>query len=94
MSALPNRGNKKVSIHTLVILLLMALLPFNYAIAEKGESIMFQPTAHPFTNAPQAVDNQAEKCQQMAKRIEKLKGKPQRRHAALERYRLACTDKP
>ncbi|MCW4329561.1 MAG: hypothetical protein N0C89_04820 [Candidatus Thiodiazotropha endolucinida] len=24
---------------------------------------------------------------------EALKGKPQRRHAALERYRLMCTDK-
>jgi molecular chaperone GrpE (heat shock protein) len=43
--------------------------------------------------AQQENDEEAEKCTQLAKQIKALKGKPQRRHAALERYRLMCTDK-
>ena len=76
----------------LLFLPLGLIIPDN-AIAEKGESIMFQPTEHPFMEAPQKSDDNAGKCTQLAKQIEALKGKPQRRHAALERYRLMCTDK-
>lgn len=63
------------------------------AIAERGESIMFEPKDHPFTQAPQVTEDEAEKCAQLTKQIEALKGKPQRRHAAMERYRLSCSDK-
>jgi hypothetical protein len=61
-------------------------------MAEKGESIMFQPKEHPFMEAPQEINDEAEKCAQLAQQIEALKGKPQRRHAAQERYRIMCTD--
>ncbi|MES9992354.1 MAG: hypothetical protein ABW098_10400 [Candidatus Thiodiazotropha sp.] len=53
---------------------------------------MFEAKQHPFTQAPQAEESKAEDCAQLAKEIEALKGKPQRRHAALERYRLKCSN--
>ncbi|MEW8681551.1 MAG: hypothetical protein AB2536_06565 [Candidatus Thiodiazotropha endolucinida] len=62
-------------------------------MAEKGQSIMFQPKEHPFMEPPKEADDEAAQCTQLAKQIEALKGKPQRRHAALERYRFMCTDK-
>ncbi|PVV15646.1 MAG: hypothetical protein B6D82_03100 [gamma proteobacterium symbiont of Ctena orbiculata] len=62
-------------------------------MTEKGDSIMFAPKEHPFTQAPQAEEGEAERCAQLANEIEALKGRPQRRHAALERYRLICSDK-
>ncbi|MEW8316530.1 MAG: hypothetical protein AB2669_06560 [Candidatus Thiodiazotropha endolucinida] len=55
-------------------------------MAEKGQSIMFQPEEHPFMEPPNEADDEAAQCTQLAKQIEALKGKPQRRHAALERY--------
>jgi hypothetical protein len=63
-------------------------------MAEKGDSIMFQPKDHPFMETPRENVDKTDKCAQLTKQIEALKGKPQRRHAALERYRLMCTDKP
>ncbi|MCU7935182.1 MAG: hypothetical protein KZQ99_09915 [Candidatus Thiodiazotropha sp. (ex Dulcina madagascariensis)] len=81
-------------IHPIIILLFMALLPVDGAFAEKGESVMFEPKQHPFTQVPRETEDPDEKCRQLAKRIASLKGKPQRRHAALERYRLTCTDRP
>jgi hypothetical protein len=76
----------------LSLLLLLWLITLNSVAAERGESIMFQPKDHPFVEAPQANDDKAAKCAQMVKQIEALKGKPQRRKAALERYRLMCID--
>lgn len=76
-----------------ITLLLLLFGTLHVALAEKGESIMFQPKEHPFTQAPQASDEEAGECPRLAKQIEALKGKPQRRHAALERYRLICSDK-
>lgn len=76
-----------------LLLLPLGLGTLNNAMADRGDSIMFQPKEHPFLEAPQKSDLDAEKCAQLAKQIETLKGKPQRRHAALERYRLMCTDK-
>jgi hypothetical protein len=75
------------------MLLILLFGTFDIALAEKGESVMFQPKEHPFTQAPQEIDDEAGECARLAKRIESLKGKPQRRHAALERYRLICLEK-
>ena len=72
------------------ILLFVLFLPAAALFAEKGESVMFEPTQHPFTEAPPDADNQADKCQQLVRQIEELKGKPQRRHAAMERHKLEC----
>ncbi|MES9813700.1 MAG: hypothetical protein ABW150_08095 [Candidatus Thiodiazotropha sp.] len=40
---------------------------------------MFQPKQHPFMEPPKEADDEAAQCTQLAKRIEALKGKPQRR---------------
>lgn len=77
----------------LSLVLILAFAALDNALAEKGQSIMFQPKEHPFMEPPKEADDEAAQCTQLAKRIEALKGKPQRRHAALERYRLMCTDK-
>lgn len=77
----------------LTVLSLLLLGAVAETMAEKGDSIMFAPKEHPFTQAPQAEEEQAERCARLATEIEALKGKPQRRHAALERYRLSCTEK-
>jgi hypothetical protein len=37
-----------------------------------------------------SADEQAEHCIQLHNRIEELKGRPQRRNAAIQRYRLEC----
>ncbi|MES9828423.1 MAG: hypothetical protein ABW201_09180 [Candidatus Thiodiazotropha sp.] len=77
----------------LSLVLILAFAALDNALAEKGQSIMFQPKEHPFMEPPKEVDDEAAQCAQLAKQIEALKGKPQRRHAARERYRLMCTDK-
>lgn len=77
----------------ILLILLLGVIPLSKAVAERGESIMFEPKEHPFTEAPQEKSGEAEQCTELAKRIESLKGKPQHRHAALERYRLTCSDK-
>ena len=81
---MPNRIN--------TILLFALLLTGADLFAEKGESVMFEPTQPPFTETPLNTDDQAEKCQQLLRRIEELKGKPQRRHAAMERHKLECVN--
>lgn len=77
----------------LSLVLILTFTALDSAMAEKGQSIMFQPEEHPFMEPPNEADDEAAQCTQLAKQIEALKGKPQRRHAALERYRLMCTDK-
>ncbi|MCG7872915.1 MAG: hypothetical protein N0C81_11345 [Candidatus Thiodiazotropha lotti] len=74
----------------LMLLLTLLLLPLSSAIAERGESVMFKPKAHPFTEPPPKQLSEAEKCQQLQQQIEALKGKPQRRHAVIERHKKAC----
>jgi hypothetical protein len=59
-------------------------------LAERGDSIMFESKQHTFTTPPPKEKSQAEKCQQLLKEIEALKGKPQRRHAVIERHKLMC----
>ncbi|MBV2122817.1 MAG: hypothetical protein KUF74_15340 [Candidatus Thiodiazotropha sp. (ex Ctena orbiculata)] len=74
----------------LILLLTLFALPLGNAIAERGESVMFEPKAHPFTEPPPEQQSEAEKCQQLQQQIEALKGKPQRRHAAIERHKKSC----
>ena len=76
----------------LIPLLTLLLLPLSSAAAERGESVMFEPKAHPFTELPPKQQSEAEKCQQLQQQIEALKGKPQRRHAAIERHKKACLE--
>jgi hypothetical protein len=77
----------------LILFSLLGLIALSNASAQRGESIMFKPQEHPSTKPPQSNEGKAGECTRLAKQIEALKGKPQRRHAALERYRLLCSDK-
>jgi hypothetical protein len=81
----------KLSILLLFCLVGMAIS--SNAVAQRGESIMFQTQEHPITKAPpQSNQDKAGECARLVKQIEALKGKPQRRHAAMERHRLMCSD--
>ncbi len=59
----------------------------------RGQSIMFgdQPgkDTEPLTTTPKEP-TLGDRCMEMARKVEILKGKPQRRSAMMERYRQAC----
>jgi len=60
---------------------------------ERRQSVMFSDPAGDksyLTNAPDTDKSKGEYCMEMSRKIESLKGKPQRRHAMLERYRAEC----
>jgi hypothetical protein len=62
------------------------------ASAEKGASIMFDPPERTITGTPPLeVKTTGDKCQELQQLIDSLEGKPQRRHAAMERYKLECS---
>ena len=60
---------------------------------EAKRSIMDEPTEIEQTIN---TDNNMEedKCAMLRQKIEDLKGKPQRKHAAIQEYNLECTDTP
>ena len=66
------------------------------AVDDQGRSIMFAPdTSRDYlTHAPATDPSQADACDQLAKEVEKLKGKPQRRFAAEQRYEAECLRTP
>lgn len=75
----------------LVILLTLVALP-SLCLAEKGKSIMFGDTDPVYSERARdtTARQQAERCTQLREEINSLKGKPQRRNAAIQRYRLEC----
>ncbi len=78
-----------------LILFLLCLLPI-HAHAEKGQSVMFKSEENPLTTPPDTrqQESQGDKCQALLLKIESLKGKPQRKHSAMERYRQQCSSLP
>ncbi len=75
----------------LLFLLSVCTLPFS-AHAEKGQSIMFgdpDPIYQERTRDTTAEEHN-EHCKQLRRQMDELKGKPQRRHAVAERYKLEC----
>ena len=75
------------------VLLLMPLFALSLSChAEKGPSIMFgdqDPIYTEKTRDTRATE-QAEHCKQLRRQMDELKGKPQRRNAVVQRYRLEC----
>lgn len=63
----------------------------------KRESIMFQnpnEQASEITTVPKDRDDEFRKrCADLSRQIDQLKGNPQRRAAAVERYRAECQDR-
>ena len=75
----------------LLLLLPLCTLPLG-THAEKGQSIMFGDTDPIYQERKRdmAAEEHSEHCKQLRRQMEELKGKPQRRHAVAERYRLEC----
>jgi len=68
---------------------IVLLLWGSAAAAEKGASIMFGDEAPSFK--PQNDSSaQSERCQELLREVDNLKGKPQRRITAQERYEAEC----
>ncbi len=60
---------------------------------DSAQSIMFEADkdhGHLTTLPPQQAGAQQDKCARLAKEIEDLKGKPQRRFAASQQYQAEC----
>jgi len=75
----------------LPLLCFLILLPTG-VLAEKGQSIMFGDP-DPVMTQPGTNTTEQEKidlCKQLRRDMDSLKGKPQRRNAVVQRYRLEC----
>lgn len=59
------------------------------AQAQKGESVMFGDTATPLLQ-PDAAADHGERCEALRREVDALKGKPQRRMTAMQRYEAEC----
>ena len=75
------------------VLLMLSLLVLSFSChAEKGPSIMFGDQEPIYTEKTRDIraTEQAEHCKQLRRQMDELKGKPQRRNAVVQRYRLEC----
>ena len=75
-----------------IFLMLMATLA-TPVVAEKGKSIMFgdQDPLYQERTIDPAADQQAAECKALKQRIDSLSLRPLSRNAAIQRYRLECT---
>lgn len=75
----------------LLFLVLLIIIPVGVH-AEKGQSIMFDKPTPDYVKSTK--DKQSEEharhCKELSRQVEALKGKPQRRFAASERYKREC----
>ncbi|TNF91898.1 MAG: hypothetical protein EP297_14720 [Gammaproteobacteria bacterium] len=75
----------------LILTLPFMLFSFN-AFAEESPSPSI-PSGQPMYSASPSInrgDAQSEHCKQLSLQVQKLKGKPQQRWAASERYQAEC----
>ena len=56
----------------------------------RGQSIMFGDDQRALTEQPTKADELTERCKNLSRKVEALKGKPQRRYAAAQRYEAEC----
>jgi thymidylate synthase len=77
----------KHSLYAIVLVCLPAI-----SLAEKGQSIMFgdQDPLQIERTRNTAENEQTEHCNQLRKRMDELKGRPQSRNAVIRRYRVEC----
>lgn len=83
----PETGNMR---HMPLLFILIILPPG--AHAEKGQSVMFGDP-DPVSSQPGRDTAEQEKtdlCKELRREMDALKGKPQRRNAVVQRYRLEC----
>ncbi len=77
----------------LILISALTCLPTNFTLADdKGQSVMFSPEEPAIDLAPADKGvSSGDKCEALLQEAEALKGKPQRKHTVLERYRLECS---
>ncbi len=89
----------------IVFALVFSLVPPAISIAGDNPSSEMQPPATTEPSAPAQFDDrfyapkpanttgdsESEHCKQLRRQITELKGKPQRRHAVIERHKRECT---
>jgi len=76
----------------LSLLCTLIMLQPDAVLAEKGQSIMFGDP-DPLSTQPgtsTAGQEKTDLCKQLRREMDELKGKPQRRNAVVQRYRLEC----
>jgi len=75
----------------LQILLILLAFPLITG-AEENRSIMFGDPEPSWKNeaTESATEKNSQHCSALKKEMEALKGRPQRRHAVIERFRLEC----
>ena len=56
----------------------------------RGQSVMFGDDQGSLTEQPTKADQLTERCKNLSRNVEALKGKPQRRYAAAQRYEAEC----
>lgn len=63
--------------------------------AEESRSIMFGDPEPSWKggSTENAIEKQSRHCNALLKKIEELKGKPQRRYAASERFKMECQER-
>ena len=76
------------------------LLGLSVAVSaeQKGQSVLFQEQKsgddHLTTLPESQPQSLGDKCMEMSRQIDALKGKPQRRNALMEQFRAECQDRP
>ncbi len=70
----------------------MEMTPFAWA-AITGVFIAGCAAGPPDNVYRERADNHAERCMQLSREIDALKGKPVRRKAAMDRYELECLER-
>ena len=75
----------------LLFLLVILILPL-VVHADASRSIMFieQSPKSPQVIKTTPTDEHAKHCQALSRKVDQLKGKPQRRYVAAERYKHEC----
>lgn len=74
----------------------LMILPLTLVRAdERGQSIMFSDNPGYQTKTPiDSVNDGGDRCAELAKKVEELKGKPQQRFAAKQAFEAECINHP
>lgn len=75
---------------TVCMLVAQVSIPAWADLNGRGQSVMFGDDQRALTEQPTKADQLMERCKDLSRKVEALKGKPQRRYAAAQRYEAEC----
>ena len=82
----------------MTFLILLMVFSVGICAEEKGQSIMYKDQKNEYghlTKIPEGEKTElGDKCMEMSRQIRELKGKPQRRYALKEQFRVECQERP